>query len=94
MIFVKWTRNAPHRYKILLNLENKRGSLAAFLNYLVKLEIDLVSISLNENSETTSDYFEIIIELNENLDSAQIKDRLKNRFKIVDFVSLTDVYKN
>ena len=64
------------------------------MNYLVKLEVDLVSISLNENSETTSDYFEIIIELNENLDSAEIKDKLKNRFKIVDFVSLTDVYKN
>lgn len=94
MIFVKWTRNAPHRYKIILNLENKRGSLATFLNYLVKLEVDLVSISLNENSETTSDYFEIIIELNENLDSTEIKDKLKNRFKIVDFVSLTDVYKN
>ncbi|MBP3223917.1 MAG: bifunctional (p)ppGpp synthetase/guanosine-3',5'-bis(diphosphate) 3'-pyrophosphohydrolase [Campylobacter sp.] len=94
MIFVKWTRNAPHRYKIILNIENKRGSLAEFLTYLAKLSVDLVSINLNENNEAVSDFFEIIIELNENLDHTYIKDRLKNRYKIADFISLDDVYKN
>lgn len=94
MIFVKWTRNAPHKYKIILNLENKRGSLAEFLNYLVKLQVDLVAINFNENSDKSSDYFEIVIELNENLNSDSIKDRLKNHYKIVDFVSLDDAYRN
>lgn len=94
LIFVKWTRNAPHRYQMILNLENKRGALAAFLNYLVRLQVDLVAIKLNQNEETKSDFFEIIIELNENLDANNVKSRLKDRYKIVEFTSLSDAYNN
>ncbi|MFW5619287.1 MAG: RelA/SpoT family protein, partial [Campylobacter hyointestinalis] len=54
MIFVKWTRNAPHRYKVILSIENKRGSLAAFLTYLAKLNVDLVKITLNESDDSVA----------------------------------------
>lgn len=93
-IFVKWTRNAPHRYKLLLSIENKRGSLAEFLNYVARLNVDLVSINLHENNETSIDYFEIVIELNENLDTNDIKEKLRSKYKIVEFTSLNDAYKN
>ena len=93
-IFVKWTRIAPHRYKIILSIENKRGSLASFLSYLAKLDVDLVSIKLSENSEKSVDYFEMTIELNENLNSNDIKEKLKNKYKIIEFTSLNDAYKN
>lgn len=93
-IFVKWTRIAPHRYKIILSIENKRGSLASFLAYLTKLDVDLVSIKLSENSEKSVDYFEMTIELNENLNSNDIKEKLKNKYKIIEFTSLNDAYKN
>ena len=93
MIFVKWTRNAPHRYKIILNLENKRGSLAQFLSYLARLQVDLVAININENSDLSSDYFEMIVELNENLNQDSVKDKLKNQYKIVEFISLDDAYR-
>ena len=76
MIFVKWTRNAPHRYKIILNLENRRGSLAEFLSYLARLQVDLVAININENSDLSSDFFEMIVELNENLNQDSVKDKL------------------
>lgn len=94
VIFVKWTRNAPHRYKVILNLENKRGALAGFLNYLAKLQVDLSSITLNENDETKSDFFEMIIEFGENTSGQDIKNRLKDRYKIVEFTSLDDAYKS
>lgn len=94
LIFVKWTRNAPHRYKVILNLENKRGSLAGFLNYLTRLQVDLSAINLNENDETKSDFFELIIEFGENIKARDIKTRLRDRYKIVEFTSLDDVYKN
>lgn len=93
-IFVKWTRIAPHRYKIILSIENKRGSLASFLAYLARLDVDLVSIKLSENSEKSVDYFEMTIELNENLNSNDIKEKLKNKYKIIEFTSLNDAYKN
>lgn len=95
MVFVKWTRNAPHRYKIILSIENKRGSLAAFLTYLAKLNVDLVTITLSESDErVVADYFDVTIELNENLDSNEIRDKLKDRYKIVEFKSLSDAYHN
>ncbi|QOQ87377.1 RelA/SpoT family protein [Campylobacter corcagiensis] len=92
IIFVKWTRNAPHRYKIILNLENKRGSLAEFLAYIAKLQVDLVAINLNENEETKSDFFVLIIELHESLNIDDIKTKIKSRYKIVEFTSLSDAY--
>ncbi len=92
MIFVKWSRNAPHRYKIMLSLENRRGSLAEFLTYMAKMQIDLSTICLNETDEGMSDFFEMTIELNENINANEIKERLKDRYKIIDFISLDDAY--
>ncbi|WP_086233668.1 RelA/SpoT family protein [Campylobacter devanensis] len=95
MIFVKWTRNAPHRYKVILSIENKRGSLAEFLTYLAKLNVDLVTITLSESDDLiAADYFDVVIELSDNLDSSVIRDRLKDRYKIAEFSSLSDAYKN
>ena len=92
MIFVKWTKIAPHRFKIILSLENRRGSLAEFLTFMAKMQIDLVTISLTETREATADLFELTIELGENLNVNEIKERLKDRYKIIDFVSLDDAY--
>ena len=92
MIFVKWSRNAPHRYKIMLSLENRRGSLAEFLTYMAKMQIDLSTICLNETDEGMSDFFEMTIELNENINANEIKERLKDRYKVIDFISLDDAY--
>ncbi|QKG28943.1 RelA/SpoT family protein [Campylobacter sp. RM16187] len=92
MIFVKWTRNAPHRYKIILSLENRRGSLAEFLTYLARLQVDLVTITLSEANDIAADVFNLTIELNENLDVNDIKERLRDRYKIMEFVSLDDAY--
>lgn len=92
MIFVKWTRNAPHRYKLILSLENRRGSLAEFLTYMAKLQVDLVTITLSEAADVTADAFNMTIELNEHLNVNEIKDRLKDRYKIMEFISLDDAY--
>lgn len=92
MIFVKWTKEAPDRYKIIVSLENKRGSLASYLQYLAKMQVNLVTIELGKSDEGHADYFVMIVELpDKNIDS--IRENLKSRYKIVDFVSLNDVYK-
>lgn len=92
MIFVKWTRNAPLRYKIIASLENKRGSLASFLTFLVKMQVDLVTITLKESYDKQADFFELTIEVNENMDVNDIRDKIKDRYKIVEFISLKDAY--
>ncbi len=92
MIFVKWTREAPERYKLIVGLENKRGSLATFLQYLAKMQINLVTIELGQSEEGHADYFEMILELpDKNVTLA--REKLKARYKVIDFVSVNDVYK-
>ena len=93
MIFVRWTKVAPDRYKIILSLENKRGSLAEFLTDLAKLKIVLVTINLADGGEEDSaEYFELVIQIVENVDSQKVMESLKNKYKIVEFSSLADAY--
>ena len=94
IIFVKWTRNAPHRYKILLNLENRKGALAEFLTYLARLDVNLATISLNEANDLSGDTFEISVEIAENIDANELREKIKDRYKIIDFVSQSDPYHN
>ncbi|MCR4942303.1 MAG: RelA/SpoT family protein [Campylobacter sp.] len=92
LIFVKWTRNAPKRYKIILNLENRKGSLAEFLSFVAKLGLNLATIRLDESYDASGDVFTLSVEMNENTSVEEIKDKLKKRFKIIEFVSLNDAY--
>ena len=93
MVFVKWTKEAPERYKLIVSLENKKGSLAAFLLYLAKMQINLVTIELGKSEdEGHADYFEMILELpDKNVDS--VRDNLKSKYRIIEFISVTDAYK-
>ena len=91
MIFVKWTREAPERYKLIVGLENKRGSLATFLQYLAKMQVNLVTIELGQSEEGHADYFEMILELPDK-NIALASQKLKARYKVIDFVSVNDVY--
>ncbi|CAD7286402.1 RelA/SpoT family protein [Campylobacter suis] len=94
MIFVKWTRNAPHRYKIILNLENRKGALAEFLTYLARLDVNLATIKLNESTDVAGELFVMSVEIAENIDANDVRDKLRDRFKVIDFVSLNDPYHN
>ncbi|MDR2341926.1 MAG: RelA/SpoT family protein [Campylobacteraceae bacterium] len=93
MIFVKWTRDAPMRYKLLVSIENKRGSLAAFLIFLAKIQVNIQTIELKKAEDGAADYFKIVIELPEDVKPEQIRDNIRERYKLIDFVSLNDAYK-
>jgi len=92
-IFVKWTKEAPDRYKLLVSIENKKGSLAKFLFYLAKMQINLVTIELGKSEEGHADYFDMIVEIPDKPIKA-IRDNLKSRFNIIEFVSVSDAYKH
>lgn len=93
MVFVKWTREAPDRYKLIVSLENKKGSLASFLAYLAKMQINLVTIELGKGEdEGHADYFEMILELPDKNVTA-VRDNLKGKYRVVEFISVNDAYK-
>ena len=93
VVFVKWTKEAPDRYKLLVSLENKKGSLASFLAYLAKMQINLVTIELGKSEDDShADYFQMILELpDKNIES--VRENLKSRYRVIQFVSANDAYK-
>ncbi len=92
MVFVKWTRDAPERYKLIVSLENKKGILASFLAYLAKMQINLVTIELGKSEEGHADYFEMILELPD-IPVDSIRKNLKSKYSVIEFVSIDDAYK-
>ena len=67
--------------------------MAEFLTDLAKLKIDLVTINLADGGEEDSaEYFELVVQIVENVDSQKAMESLKNKYKIVEFSSLADAY--
>lgn len=93
MVFIKWDSNIPKSYKLIFSLENKKGVLAEFLAFLAKMQINLLTINLSSDLNLAVDYFEITMEIPDNINPDSVKDRLKFRCKILDFTSLNDAYK-
>ncbi|ELU6582138.1 bifunctional (p)ppGpp synthetase/guanosine-3',5'-bis(diphosphate) 3'-pyrophosphohydrolase [Campylobacter upsaliensis] len=93
MVFIAWDSHMPKSYKMLLTLENKKGILAEFLSLLAKMQINLLTINLSSNLNSSVDYFEMLIEIPDNINPDRIKDRLKDNCKLLDFTSLDDAYK-
>jgi len=93
MVFIKWDLRAFKSYKMIFSLENKKGVLAEFLSLLAKMQINLLTINLSSDANSMVDYFEITMEIPDNIDIKSIKERLEIRCKILDFISLNDAYK-
>ncbi|KGI56904.1 potassium ABC transporter ATPase [Campylobacter sp. MIT 97-5078] len=92
MVFVEWNNDATQSYQIIFSLENKKGTLAEFLTTLSKMQGNVLSITLANAQNSSLDYFEAHIEFPDNAKIETIKERLKNRYKILDFTSLNDAY--
>lgn len=92
MVFVRWSTDKPHHYKLIVSIENKKGSLASFLLSLAKIGVDLLTINLSRSENSQADYFEMVVDL-----PPKTKEKLVNhsnqKFKIIEFIPLNDAYK-
>ncbi|MCX2682465.1 bifunctional (p)ppGpp synthetase/guanosine-3',5'-bis(diphosphate) 3'-pyrophosphohydrolase [Campylobacter sp. MIT 21-1685] len=93
MVFIKWNLDSIKSYKLIFSLENKKGILAEFLVLLAKMQINLLNINLSRDLSSVVDYFEIAIEIPDNINPDTVRERLKTRCRILDFMSLDDAYK-
>ncbi len=92
MLFVEWSKKRPNRYKMIVSLENTKGSLASFLQFLAKFNINLVTIKLEESEEGHTNYFEMTLDFPEK-GVEKIKEKIVNKYKIIEFVRVDDAYK-
>ena len=92
MLFVEWSTKRPNRYKIIVSLENKRGSLASFLQFLAKFNINLVTIEIGESEEGHISFFEMTLDFpDKNID--KIQEKISSKYKIIELTRVDDAYK-
>ncbi|MRJ02993.1 MAG: bifunctional (p)ppGpp synthetase/guanosine-3',5'-bis(diphosphate) 3'-pyrophosphohydrolase [Epsilonproteobacteria bacterium] len=90
MLFVTWKSDTIPRYKLIALLPDRKGALADFLQYLSKLDINLISIELGKNIEQTN-LCEMEIESRiDNLEA--LRKKVGQWVKIIEFVPSRDPY--
>jgi GTP pyrophosphokinase len=92
MLYVEWSRQKPNSYKLIISIENKKGSLAYFLQYLAKIDVNLVTIKLSENENSHAHFFEMVVDV-PNKSREQLLNKSNEKYKIIDFIPLDDAYK-
>ena len=93
MVFVKWKKENLYNYKMIVSLQNEKGALAKFLTYLAKLDINIISIEINEAQKNYFRYCELIFETKEaNLN--KLRAKIEQKIKVIDFIRTDDAYNN
>lgn len=91
MVFVDWVGRVSEKYKVIVLLEDTKGSLAKFLLDLAKLDCNLVGISYKGYKDQFFTHFEVILECGEK-NIKELKNALINKYKIVEFQNIKDAY--
>jgi RelA/SpoT family (p)ppGpp synthetase len=86
-VYVEWHQEKENRYILMVNLENRRGELAKFLNFLTGFGAFINNLSLSE--ETNTCQLEITLEGKK---AEQLKKRLEEKYRILQFTSKKDAY--
>ncbi len=93
MVFVKWEKQNIYKYHLIASLHNEKGALADFLTYLVKLNIDILSIELGKEDIDYIKYCELEFEsVENNLNS--LRKKIEQNIKVIQLNRADDAYKN
>jgi GTP pyrophosphokinase len=93
MLFVRWTQENLCKYKLIASLHNEKGALAEFLTYLVKLDIDILSIELGKEDSDYIQYCELVFSAKE-ADINRLRAKIESKIKVIHLVRSDDAYKN
>ncbi|MBL0708589.1 MAG: bifunctional (p)ppGpp synthetase/guanosine-3',5'-bis(diphosphate) 3'-pyrophosphohydrolase [Sulfurimonas sp.] len=92
MVFVKWEQQNIYNYSLIISLHSGKGTLADFLNFLVRLNIDINSIELGKNNSESTRYCELELESKEsNINALRLK--MEQKVKVIDLIRKDDAYK-
>lgn len=92
MVFVRWFGDKSYHYNMIISLHNEKGALANFLNYLVRLNIDLNSIELGKEKNDFVKYCEISFESKE-ADINSLRVKMEQKIKVIHLVRTDDAYR-
>ena len=91
MVHVNWRSSKMSRYRLIISLQNQKGALADMLAKLTQLDLNVISIELGIQSSESAEYCQLEVESSENKKSV-LEEKLAQRFKLIDIISLDDAY--
>ena len=91
MVYVNWRSSKMSRYRLIISLQNQKGALADMLTKLTHLDLNVVSIELGIQSSESAEYCQLEVESSENKKNV-LEERLSQKFKLIDIISLDDAY--
>ena len=80
-------------YKLIVALENQKGVLANFLQFLAKCDINVLGVELGSQKSTYATHCEVRFE-SHIADVKELKNLFGNHYKIIDVYALKDAYAN
>ena len=92
MLSVHWSTQKVFHYHLIVSLHNTKGALASFLQYLAKMEIDLISIELGKEQKSHVHYCEIEMQSLEG-ELVKLRKKIDIKYKIIQFIRTDDAYK-
>ena len=93
MLYVNWLGDRLQTYKLIVALENQRGVLANFLQFLVKCDISVIGVELGSQKSTYATHCEVRFETHIS-DVKELRALLGNNYKIIDISAFKDAYAN
>jgi len=91
MIYVAWKSRKLARYRLIISLYNRKGALADILGKLSLMDLNVTSIELGIKSSDSAEYCQIEVESVETKRNI-LQDRISQKFKLIDIISLDDAY--
>jgi (p)ppGpp synthase/HD superfamily hydrolase len=91
MIFVGWSGEKLSRYRLTISLQNQKGVLAELLIKLSDLNLNVLSIQLGIKSSEQAEYCQIDVESHE-AKKSNLSDKISQKFKLIEIISLDDAY--
>jgi RelA/SpoT family (p)ppGpp synthetase len=91
MLFVGWNSEKHSHYRLTISLQNQKGILADLLAYLSELNLNVLSIELGIQSSERAEYCQIDVESTES-QKMILSERISQKFKLIEIISLDDAY--
>ncbi|WP_309496870.1 RelA/SpoT family protein [Sulfurovum sp.] len=91
MLFVNWSASKLSRYRLTISLQNRKGILADLLAKLSELDLNLLSIELGIRNSEQAEYCQIEVESAKSK-KQELEDKISQKFKLIEMISLDDAY--
>lgn len=91
MVLVLWNSDRVYRYHLIVSLVNSKGALAKFLQFLAKIDLDILSIELGTKQVDEMQHCTLSFETKQP-DISWLRVRIDKQAHVIDFVRADDIY--